>query len=77
LSEADAPAAKAEEARQAADKANRELEALWSEYQSLPDKADRISTKLARLKADRESLDAGRSQIQRGIRKDNSRRNVR
>jgi hypothetical protein len=48
---------KAAEAHRAAEQANRELEAVWNEYQTLPDKAAGINRRLVTLKADRESLD--------------------
>jgi hypothetical protein len=57
LQEADELTRRATEAKSLADAKNRELQSLWSDFQSLPGKADAINAKLADLQAERATLD--------------------
>jgi hypothetical protein len=57
LSEATELTRKADEARRIAEEKSRFLQASWTEFQSLPGKAERSTSQLANLKAEREKLD--------------------
>jgi hypothetical protein len=56
LSEVDELARKATEAKRLADEKNRELQSLWSDFRSIPEKEDRINAKLGNLRAERAGL---------------------
>jgi hypothetical protein len=56
LQEADELTRRATEAKQLAERKNRELQSLWNDFQSIPGKADAINAKLASLKVERDSL---------------------
>jgi hypothetical protein len=48
---------KAAAAKSAADKKAREMDSIWSEFQALPGKMERLSSRLARLQIERAELD--------------------
>jgi DNA repair exonuclease SbcCD ATPase subunit len=60
LTELDELERKAREAQQAADAKNRELNALWTEYNAIPDKIEKINVRLADIATALASLDTAK-----------------